>query len=148
MNGPNPGGGACTHTGHADAATSSSFRRAVRDWITSTVDLDDQRISDIVLATYEALTNCAEHAYQDHPAAGVMTLTHTYDPDQATAKICVSDHGRWLEPDPAATNTSRGHGLTLMRALADTCTITTTTTGTTVCLVFHHCPAQAATTSL
>jgi anti-sigma regulatory factor (Ser/Thr protein kinase) len=147
MNGPKTGDGACTHTGCADAATVASFRKLARDWFNSTVNLDAERVSDIVLAIDEALTNCAEHAYSDQQAAAVMTLTIAYDRAEATVQVCVIDHGRWIEPDPAAINAVRGRGIILMHALADNCTITSGLDGTTVCLHFHRCPALNRTVS-
>jgi serine/threonine-protein kinase RsbW len=141
MNGPDPGAGACTHIGSADAATVANFRGLVRNWLDSTVNLDAQRVGDIVLAIDEALTNCTEHAYVDQQTVAVMTLTIAYDRAEATVQICVTDQGRWIEPDPAAINAIRGRGIILMHALADHCTITNDMDGTTVCLHFHHCPA-------
>lgn len=141
MTGPAPGVGARTHTGCADATTVARFRVQLRGWLDSTVGLEVERVSDIVLATDEALTNCVEHAYQDRYAAAVMTLTTTYDRAGATVKVCVTDKGRWIEPDPAAINAIRGRGLILMRALADHCTVEGQTDGTTVCLHFNDCPA-------
>jgi serine/threonine-protein kinase RsbW len=141
MDGPDRGSGACTFTGSADAATVVSFRGRIRNWLNSTVDLDAQRFSDIVLATDEALTNCAEHAYRDQQIAAVMTLTIDYDQAEAAVRICITDQGRWIEPDPSAINAIRGRGIILMHALADHCTVTTGAEGTTVCLKFQHCPA-------
>jgi serine/threonine-protein kinase RsbW len=147
MDGPDPGAGACTHTGSADAATVASFRKLVRDWLNSTVDLNAERVSDVVLAIDEALTNCAEHAYLDQHTAAVMTLAIAHDRAEAIVQVCVTDHGRWIEPDPAAINAVRGRGIILMHALADNCTITNDIDGTTVCLHFHHCPPLNRTAS-
>jgi serine/threonine-protein kinase RsbW len=76
-----------------------------------------------------------------------MTLTIACDRAEATVQVCVTDHGRWIEPDPAAINAVRGRGIILMHALADNCTITNDIDGTTVCLHFHHCPALNRTAS-
>jgi serine/threonine-protein kinase RsbW len=141
MNGPAPGVGVRTQTGCADASTVARFRVQLRNWLDGIVDLDAERVSDIVLATDEALTNCVEHAYRDRYTAAVMTLTTTYDRAGATVKVCVTDQGRWIEPDPTAINAIRGRGLILMHALADQCTVKRQTDGTTVCLDFHDCPA-------
>ncbi len=141
MNGPDPRAGASTYTGSADPPTVVSFRKLVRDWLDRNVDLDADRVSDIVLATDEALTNCAEHAYLDQQSAAVMTLTIAYDRAETTVQVCVTDYGRWIEPDPAAINAVRGRGIILMQALADDCTITNDASGTTVRLRFDQCPA-------
>lgn len=94
-----------------------------------------------MLATDEALSNCVEHAYRAHPAAGGMVLQVSYDSADSIVKVCVTDQGRWIEPDPAALNSVRGRGIMLMNALADACTVEGQTHGTTVCLHFHDCPA-------
>src|SRR3954471_18001213 len=142
MVGPAPRVGARTHMGCADANTVARFPRPTpRLALDSVVELEAERVSDIVLATDEALTNCVEHAYRDRYTAAVMTLTTSYDRAGATVKVWVTDQGRWIEPDPAAINAIRGRGLILMHALADHCTVEGQTDGTTVCLHFHDCPA-------
>jgi serine/threonine-protein kinase RsbW len=130
-------------TGPADAATAAKFRKHVRRWLNDTVSINVQQVADVVLASYEALSNCAEHAYCSHGSAsgGLMTLDIRNDRKQQTVQICVSDQGRWIEPSPAANNAGRGRGLILMRGLADDCTVQRGNEGTTVCLHFHRCPA-------
>jgi serine/threonine-protein kinase RsbW len=132
-----------THSGPADAETVTAFRDLVRDWLNSTVQLDDERITDIVLATDEALANCAEHAYRGQQTTGVMTLNMSCARPESAVKVLITDHGRWIEPDTAANNL-RGRGLILMRALADDCTVQVDRYGTSVCLHFHDCPAFGA----
>jgi serine/threonine-protein kinase RsbW len=133
-----------THSGPADAETVAAFRGLVRDWLNSTVHLDDERVSDIILATDEALANCAEHAYRGQHTTGVMTLNMSYAHPESAVKVRITDQGRWIEPDPAANNALRGRGLILMRALADDCTVKGHRGGTSVCLGFHGCPALTA----
>jgi hypothetical protein len=81
----------------------------------------------VVLATYEALANSAEHAYRD--GVGDIQLTAERTNDQVI--ITITDHGRWLPPSPAD---NRGQGLRLMHELADDFRITPNTDapGTTV----------------
>ncbi len=133
---------ACTHSGYADGETVANFRDRVRAWLERTTEIDRQRGCDILLATDEALANCVDHAYRDSPTGGTMTLHLAHNPDQATIKICVTDTGRWCEPD-AAADARRGRGLLLMHGLADACIIDGGTTGTTVCLHFDDCPPRA-----
>ncbi len=131
-----------THSGPADAETVAEFREHVRAWLNSTVQLDAERASDIVLATDEALANCAEHAYRGQQTTGVMTLYMSYAHPESAVKVRVTDQGRWIEPDSAAARSLRGRGLVLMRALADDCTVKGHRDGTSVCLRFHGCPAS------
>ena len=130
-------------TGPADADTAGKFRKHLRRWLNDTVSINAQQVADVVLASYEALSNCAEHAYCDHGSAsgGLMTLDIRNDRAQETVQVCVSDQGSWIEPSPAANNADRGRGLILMHGLADDCTVEPGNEGTTVCLHFHRCPA-------
>jgi serine/threonine-protein kinase RsbW len=129
-------------TGPADADTAAKFRKHLRRWLNDTVSIDAQQVADVVLAGYEALSNCAEHAYCDHGSAsgGLMTLDIRNDRTQETVRVCVSDQGSWVEPR-SADNAGRGRGLILMHGLADDCTVQRGNEGTTVCLHFHRCPA-------
>ncbi|OBK30574.1 hypothetical protein A5634_15975 [Mycobacterium asiaticum] len=126
-------------TGTADSYTVSAFRRGFGGWLDRHLELDEERLADIVLATDEAMSNCVDHAYRivDRPPS--MTLQISYSPDTSELKVRISDHGRWVEPNFVANNV-RGRGIMLMRALADVCTIDGGRDGTTVCLRFHGCP--------
>jgi serine/threonine-protein kinase RsbW len=144
-----PAGGVTnsSHTGPADGDTAAGFRGYLRRWLNDTVDLDAERVADIVLASYEALSNCAEHAYKDDVSANgaVMTLDVSHDPIEETVQVCVTDRGSWIEPDPGTVNAVRGRGLILMHRLADKCTVQARCDGTTLCLRFHRCPALSST---
>src|ERR1700722_18893622 len=75
--------------GPPDADTAGKFRKQLRRWLNDTVSINAQQVADVVLASYEALSNCAEHAYCDHGSAsgGLLTL------DTATTvrrKLCKS----------------------------------------------------------
>jgi serine/threonine-protein kinase RsbW len=133
-----------THTGPADARTVSAFRRGFGEWLNHHLELDDERAADIVLATDEALANCADHAYRVVDHAGSMTLQIAYHPITTELRVCVSDRGHWVEPNPEARNAEcgRGRGIVLMRAVADACTIDGRDDGTTVCLRFYDCPPK------
>lgn len=127
------------HTGSADAYTVAAFRRTFGGWLGTYLELDEERIADIVLATDEAMSNCVDHAYRVVDHTGSMTLQIAYFPVTSELRVCISDNGRWREPSPAPRNI-RGRGILLMRALADDCTIDGGLDGTTVCLRFHDCP--------
>lgn len=132
-----------SHTGTADPHTVAMFRRDLNDWLSRNLELDEDRSADIVLAADEALSNCADHAYQVVEQVGSMTLQITYSPVTTELKVCISDYGRWIEPNPAAINAVRGRGIMLMRSLADECFIDGGQAGTTVCLRFRGCPPNS-----
>ncbi|BBX47262.1 hypothetical protein GCM10009641_14610 [Mycobacterium cookii] len=133
--------GTCTHSGYADGDTVVEFRERLRAWLEDSVDLDPERVCDIVLATDEALTNVVDHAYQGIGRTGVVTLDLSYDADEAVINIRVTDRGHWLEPTPTPITAIRGRGLILMQALADSCTVDGRADGTSVSLIFRNCPA-------
>ncbi|OBG72660.1 MULTISPECIES: ATP-binding protein [unclassified Mycobacterium] len=125
-----------TRSARADPRAVTAFRRDLRRWLDDVIELDTDRKADVVLATDEALANCADHAYRGRDTPGLMTLQVSYDPKQFTLSVCVTDHGVWVEPDFAA-NPLRGRGILLMRAIADDVTVRGTGRGTTVCLEFR-----------
>ncbi len=139
-----PAGGVTSNsrTGPADGDTAAGFRGHLRRWLNDTVHVDAERAADIVLASYEALSNCAEHAYSNDVSAdgAVMTMEVSHDPTDETVEVCVSDRGSWIQPEPGAINAVRGRGLILMHRLADKCTVQGRSDGTTLCLHFHRCP--------
>lgn len=102
----------------------TALRHALAVWADVSGLAVDQ-VDALVLASYEALTNVAEHAY---PAGMVTLLAATCTDD--TTLVVISDRGCWRAP-PTRRN-DRGHGLTLMRTLADDVQIDHTETGTTV----------------
>ena len=103
-------------------STVAAFRRTFGHWLDQHLELDEERVADIVLATDEAMSNCVDHAYRVVDYAGSITLHVSYYPVTSELKIRVIDHGHWMEPETVANN-ARGRGILLMRALADDCTI-------------------------
>ncbi|WP_081290925.1 ATP-binding protein [Mycobacterium asiaticum] len=128
-----------SHTGTADPHTVAMIRRKFGHWLDQHLELDEERAADIVLATDEAMSNCADHAYRVLNHVGDLTLKITYYPVSTELRVCVIDHGHWVEPDTSPSN-ARGRGILLMRTLADDCTIDGGAEGTTVCLRFFGCP--------
>jgi serine/threonine-protein kinase RsbW len=76
--------------------------------------LDEVRREDIVLASYEAMANAAEHAYAGHPH-GDLTIEATYT--VAALTVVVVDGGAWRAP--TGEDPFRGRGLPLIAALTD-----------------------------
>ncbi len=129
------------HTGIANAHTVAAFRHSFGEWLVGHLELGDERVADIILATDEAMSNCADHAYRIIDHVGSMTLQIGYYAVTTELMVNVIDHGRWLEPNFDVSR-ARGRGILLMRALADDCTIDGGRDGTTVCLRFYRCPPK------
>ena len=117
------------------------MRAAVSDWVDDVVPVTAERRADILLATDEAMSNCADHAYRNRHDPGTMSVEATYHHDTARLDVHVTDDGAWMEPATRTSTALRGRGITLMNALADDVTIDGRRDGTSVCLRFsadHH----------
>ena len=102
------------------------LRADIRTWARGAgLSADDS--ADLVLATYEALTNAAEHAYGSE--AWIVDLVAARTPDSRIV-VSVRDRGRWRPPpsDPGF----RGRGLAMMRSLAHELDVRPGDDGTTV----------------
>lgn len=126
---------------HGVQAEPQALRRLRHDlmaWVLET-GVDEGRAQDIVLASYEALANVADHAY-DGAGTGVADLDATAHPDRI--EVVIGDHGRWRTPvvDPRPVS-PRGRGLLLLRASADRADIASGETGTVVTLAWDLAPA-------
>jgi serine/threonine-protein kinase RsbW len=130
-----------TTTVPATPPSVSDLTQRVGQWLRE-AHVDAQRHSDIMLATYEALANCADHAYRESPSEGSMTLEVSLGDD--TVRVCVTDGGRWVDPQTQQPTNTRGRGLRLMQALCDEFTVNGTDEGTTVCLHFQQCLVVSA----
>lgn len=94
----------------------------------------------LTLATYEALANCVEHAY-DGTVAGTLELRARYLADVDRMEVSVTDYGHWrLE----RSNRRRfaGRGLPMMRQLADAVQVDAGPNGTTVHLCWYAIHSQ------
>jgi anti-sigma regulatory factor (Ser/Thr protein kinase) len=98
-------------------------------------DLSLNETEDLVLAVSEAANNAVEHALD--PREPFFDVSA--DIDGAAVTIVVQDHGQWRRP---TSDTGRGRGLPIMRALADT-TVTPRPHGTTVTIRNHRAGAEA-----
>ncbi len=99
----------------------------------STLRLDADLECDIVLASYEALANAVEHAYQSG------TSPRPWTPRQPTAAtIVTSGCGSPIAATgatPPDEKGSHGHGLALIRKLTTDTVVTSSSVGTHVVLV-------------
>jgi serine/threonine-protein kinase RsbW len=116
----------------ADPRLATQTRDEFGWWVQRTFDLDADRVGDLLLATYEAMANSAEFAYLSAGSTGTMDLTASYDPDDATLSVTISDRGQWRTAAPSPGDRRRGRGIGLMTALADHASIQTSLNGTTV----------------
>ncbi len=109
-------------------------RREVVTWALAR-DVDRDLAEDIGLAVGEALANVVDHAYPDDD--GTLTLAAVAELGFIT--ITVSDNGRWKDrrPDPV-----RGRGIALIRALTAETAIVTSTSGTTVRMIWPWAAAR------
>ncbi len=117
----------------ANAESAAAAREEFADWLGQFFDLDSIRRSDLVLAVNEALANAAEFAYWEVERPGTMDLRASYDDTQDRLTVTVSDAGTW-RPTTGPLDNTRGRGIPLMRALADTAAIDAAAAGTKVCL--------------
>lgn len=112
----------------AVAERASALRVSLGEWLTG-LDVDPERVYDVVLATYEALANAVEHAYSPDHGPGTLDMHAHCLPSTGRIEVTVSDHGQWAVHAPDAT---RGRGVPLMHALADSTSVTSDPDGTTV----------------
>jgi anti-sigma regulatory factor (Ser/Thr protein kinase) len=102
-------------------------RSALRSWLTQAEVAPDQSM-DVLIAAGEAVANAIEHGHRDRPE-GIISMGATAMVDRV--HLTIADTGSWKTPQPAADST-RGRGITLMRALMNDVTIDPDAAGTTV----------------
>lgn len=125
----------------ADGTTAGRVREDFARWLRRSVDLDETRLCDVLLAVNEALANVAEFAYLNQDRAGTFDVEAVLDPRRSALTVTVSDRGRWRHTEAAGRLRSRGRGIPLMRALADGFVIDSSPLGTSVCLRFDNAAA-------
>ena len=101
--------------------------------------LDEERISDIVLAVNEALANAAEFAYRTFPEAGTVSIEARRGDRVLSSRCPTTASGTTRIPSAVA----RGRGIPLMKTLSDGATIERRPEGTRVRLRFDNCAAAA-----
>jgi anti-sigma regulatory factor (Ser/Thr protein kinase) len=100
-------------------------RREVARWA-GRLGLPEEFTDDLVLATYEALANVADHAYPDGKGEARLDLQCV----GGVLEVVVRDRGAWRTPPTDAG--WRGRGLTIIRGLADEVRVQHDGDGTTV----------------
>ncbi|MGW4063889.1 ATP-binding protein [Amycolatopsis sp. NPDC004747] len=109
------------------------LRHDLMAWVLA-AGVDESLAGDIVLASYEALANVADHAYDD-AEPGVVDVEAAVHAGRL--EVVITDHGQWRTPVPDTRPVSlRGRGLLLLRASADRADITAGDSGTVVTLTW------------
>ncbi|MCV7039007.1 anti-sigma regulatory factor [Mycolicibacterium moriokaense] len=114
----------------AAAERLAEIRRKLTGWL-KPIGMSSSRIADIVLVVNEACTNCIEHAYRDI-IGGRIRIDAVHDKGQIVVDI--ADDGVWQTP-PTQPST-RGRGLSIMRAVSTGVDVNSSTKGTTVRMRF------------
>jgi serine/threonine-protein kinase RsbW len=112
----------------AAAARLTALRHALTQWAERSGLTPDDREA-LILASYEAMANSVEHAYEGR-VDGMLDLTATRDDVRKRVTVTVTDYGAWKTP-PINPGT-RGRGLPLIHGLTETAVITPSERGTTV----------------
>jgi len=115
----------------------AGLRHALAQWA-ARIGLPEEDTEALVLASYEAMANTVEHAYRDQ-TQGVLDLRAQVDDEQSRVVVTVTDFGQWKPPQWSGG--LRGRGLSLIKGLTSTSTITPTSGGTTVTM-FWPLPAE------
>lgn len=100
------------------------MRHALRQ-MSRGLQLDEETVSALMIASGEAVNNAIEHAYGAAPGTVVLRAA----PQEGVLRVEIHDRGRWR---PERTRNTGGRGLDLIRALAEEVDIVTTPAGTTV----------------
>ena len=122
----------------AIAERASALRVALSKWLTD-LHISPDRAYDVVLAAYEAMANAVEHAYESDSEPGTLDLHAQCVPSTGWVEVTVADRGEWAVHPPDST---RGKGVPLMHALADSTAVTTDSRGTTVRMVWNALTAE------
>jgi anti-sigma regulatory factor (Ser/Thr protein kinase) len=109
----------------------ASVRARLDLWLRAAGTPDALR-ADVVLAVGEACTNSIEHAYRDD-THGTVHIEAGFEGDEIHVRVV--DFGSWKTPptDPG----TRGRGLRLIKAVAESVALSPTSTGTTVEMTFR-----------
>lgn len=115
------------HGGAAGVAELAPLRKELRIWLAQ-LDLTEDEAYDVLLAVGEACANAVEHAYGsgDGPVEVVGVV------GRSALEVTIADRGAWIGPP---SESQRGQGLLIMRALMDDVGVRVTGSGTTVTLV-------------
>ncbi|MBH0120417.1 ATP-binding protein [Rhodococcus sp. NPDC003382] len=100
------------------------------------IGLPADTTGDMLLATYEALANVAEHAYPPGEP-GTYDLCAVDRPDEGVLTVSIVDRGSW-KPQADTSRTRRGRGIRLMHACSDSARVETGDEGTRIHLQWNY----------
>jgi serine/threonine-protein kinase RsbW len=125
----------------ADAVAPSIIRGLLRGWLRA-LDWPADEADDLVLATSEAVSNVADHAYPPGRVGRAIVDARcvTERDGRRQVIITVADAGRWRPPP--AWHQNRRRGLPIMRACTASLDVRPTTSGTRVRMVSNPVPAR------
>jgi anti-sigma regulatory factor (Ser/Thr protein kinase) len=134
----------------AQPASLRRVRRMFRCWL-DTARWPSEEATDLVLGVNEAVTNAIEHACAPAPTRTILVTAREVrlPPCSRQAVINVIDHGHW-RPMPVSAGT-RGRGIAVMRAIAESLEINPSPAGTSVTMIgwpVPDLPEQGASPSL
>ncbi|TWF95289.1 ATP-binding protein [Saccharopolyspora dendranthemae] len=101
------------------------LRDELDQWARS-AGLNDRVIDSLALASYEAMANAVEHAYDGAP--GPLDVEAALR--EEAVEVTITDHGSWQTPSKSAAE--RRRGLPLIHRLADEAVVTSGEDGTRV----------------
>jgi len=99
------------------------------------IGLPADTTGDMLLATYEALANVAEHAYP--PGEPGTYDLHAVDRPEGVLTVSIVDRGTW-KPEADNSRTRRGRGIRLMHACSDSARVETGDEGTRIHLQWNY----------
>jgi serine/threonine-protein kinase RsbW len=102
------------------------LRHELAAWLAR--DVPEEPLEDLVLATYEAIANAAEHAYADHTDTAGPIRLHAHR-SYNFVTVAVIDEGKWRV---LTDQGFRRRGLALMHLLVPDVHIGTSSAGTSV----------------
>ncbi|WNV86191.1 SpoIIE family protein phosphatase [Umezawaea sp. Da 62-37] len=111
----------------AESSRLAPVRKTLRGWLDQ-CGLPPQAVQSVLVAAGEACANAIEHGYPGTAPDAVRLRAEAVVGD---LYLTVTDTGRWKTPEPE-TNTHRGRGVAIMRAMMQQVTITPGPAGTTV----------------
>jgi anti-sigma regulatory factor (Ser/Thr protein kinase) len=119
----------------AEAHRLAPVRRTLRAWLNQ-CRLPAQTVQNVLIAAGEACANSVEHGHRDTPGATIRLRAELLTDG---LRLTVADSGRWKTP-LSGSDSDRGRGIALMRALMDSVTVTPSPDGTTVAMTTGTTP--------
>ena len=101
----------------ADQAAPGAARRAIREFLAG-LGADPVRLSEVLLAVSEVVTNCVVHGYRERPGSVAIEARHA----DGRLELSVADQGGGMRP--RLDSPGLGLGLPIVGRVADRVDIT------------------------